>query len=229
MLVAIHQPNYLPWCGYFAKIAAADRFIVLDDVPMPRGRSYLSRAQILGPAGPQWLSMPVLRGGQPLIKDARLMMDKWPTRHLRTLRARYGPLRHGPSILARLATHLDRPSERLADVNIALLRELLSLLGIRTPLVCASELAVSGQGSRHLLDLVRAIGGSAYLSGPSGREYLDEQLFTQFGIPIQYGFYEPRPYPQRGRSFVPALSIVDALCYLGADQVRAQLDYQRVP
>ncbi|MBL9003914.1 MAG: WbqC family protein [Myxococcales bacterium] len=229
MLVAIHQPNYLPWCGYFAKIAAADRFIVLDDVPMPRGRSYLSRAQILGPDGPQWLSMPVLRGGQPLIKDARLVLDNWPARHLRTLRARYGPLSQGPSVLARLATHLACPCERLADFNIALLRELLSLLDIRTPLVCASELSVSGQGSRHLLDLVRAVGGTAYVSGPSGRQYLDEQLFTQFGIPIQYGFYEPRAYPQRGRRFVPALSIVDALCHLGPDQARALLDYQRTP
>jgi hypothetical protein len=230
MLVAIHQPNYLPWCGYFAKLAAADLFIFLDSVPMPNGRSFLSRTQILGPDGPQWLTVPTQRQPAARVAEARVAQGGWRARHLRTLQARYGHLPHGPQILAQLAPHYaEAPEERLATVNLRLLRTLVSLLGLRTPLICASQLIAAGQGSRHLLDLVRAAGGSAYLSGPSGQSYLDEKLFTQFGIPIHYGHYEPIAYPQRGcPAFVPGLSIVDALCSTGIEATRDRLlSYRR--
>ena len=228
MRVAIHQPNYLPWCGFFAKAAAADCFIVLDDVVMPNSRSYLSRTQIMGPSAPQWLSLPILRGGRSLIAEASFAGTDWRARHLRTLQARYGHVAHGSRILTRLSPHFTDPETHLASFNLSLLRTLLSLLGVETPLVRASQLAVPGQGSRHLLDLVRAAGGSAYLSGPSGRSYLDEKLFTQFGIPIHYGHYESTPYAQHGsQHFVPGLSIVDALCNIGVDAVRETLlDYR---
>ena len=226
MRVAVHQPNYLPWCGYFAKIAAADCFIVLDDVPMPTGRSYLSRASILGSAGSQWLTVPIARRGSTRIADVAMAQDRWPARHIRTLRACYGHRAYGDRILSLLAQQYADPGERLADFNLRLLQTLLVLLGITTQVIRASVLSVPGHGSAHLLGLVQAVGGSEYLSGPSGRSYLDESLFTQFGIPIRYGCYESIEYAQHSPRFVPALSVVDALCHVGPDAARALLLYR---
>lgn len=230
MLVAIHQPNYLPWCGYFAKIAAADYFVVLDDVPLSNGRSFVTRTEIRGPGGKQWLSVPVQRSGLGLgpgsIAETRIADRRWAVRHLRTLQAMYGHASYGEAGLAPLQTLFADPGERLADFNLTLITHLLKLLGIATPLIRASQLGVAGTGSQHLLGLVRAVGGSAYLSGPSGRSYLDDALFAEAGIAIRYGEYEPQPYPQRGEAFVPGLSLLDALFHVGVAQTRSLLSYR---
>lgn len=229
MVVAIHQPNYLPWCGYFAKIAAADAFVVLDDVPLSNGRSFVSRTEIRGPGRKQWLSIPVQRSSRSTIAQAQFADPRWAPRHFRTLQAMYGHAAYGGTALAWLQAIYADPGERLADFNLRLITHLLSLLGISTRLIRASELGVPGTGSEHLLGLVRAAGGTTYLSGPSGREYLDEAPFAEAGIAIQYGHYQPQRYPQPGDAFVPSLSLLDALFHIGPAATRALLSYPRQP
>lgn len=226
MLVAIHQPNYLPWCGYFAKIAAADVFVVLDDVPLSNGPSFVTRTEIRGPHGKQWLSVPVQRSGVQAIAAVRFADQHWAARHLRTLQAMYGHAAYGDAGLTRLQELYAEPGDRLADFNLRLLDDLLKILGIRTPLIRASELGVVGTGSEHLLGLVQAVGGTAYLSGPSGRRYLNEAIFAEAGVAIHYGQYEARPYAQPGEAFVPALSLLDALFHIGPAPTRALLSYR---
>lgn len=229
MLVAIHQPNYLPWCGYFAKLAAADCFVVLDDVPLPRGRSYVSRTQILGMGQAQWLSIPLQRAPSSSIGHVQFADSRWPTRHARTLRERYGRTPFASAVLPPILALYDDAGVNLATFNLRLLRAVAALLGIETRLVLASQLGRPGYGSQHLADLVAAVGGTAYLSGPSGKKYLDESLFTRMGIPIYYGAYMTRPYPQRQPPFVPGLSILDALCHIGPEETRRLLEYPGSP
>lgn len=229
MLVAIHQPNYLPWCGYFAKLAAADCFVILDDVALPRGRSYVSRTQVLGMGQTQWMSIPLQRTLSSSIGHVQFADSRWPARHARTLQERYGRSPFGSAVLPPILALYDDPGEYLATFNLRLLRAVVALLDIDTRLVQASELGRPGHGSQHLADLVAAVGGTAYLSGPSGKKYLDESLFTRMGIPIYYGAYMTRPYPQRQPSFVPGLSILDALCHIGPEGTRRLLDYPGSP
>jgi hypothetical protein len=229
MIVAIHQPNYLPWCGYFAKIAAADVFVVLDDVPLSNGRSFVSRTEIASPHGKQWLTVPVARTRDAPIAEARFADQRWPARHVRTLQAMYGHASYAPTLLTGLQALYASPGERLAEFNLALLRHLLHILGIGTPVVRASQLQVGGTGSQHLLGLVQAVGGTAYLSGPSGQRYLDPGPFADARVAIRYGQYEPQPYPRGRLAFVPALSILDALFHIGSAQTRALLSYRLRP
>lgn len=229
MIVAIHQPNYLPWCGYFAKLAAADVFVVLDDVPLSNGRSFASRTEIAGPHGKQWLTVPVARTRDTPIAEARFADQHWPARHIRTLQAMYGHASYAPTLLAQLQALYASPGERLAEFNLTLLGQLLQILGISTRVVRASQLQVGGTGSQHLLGLVQAVGGTTYLSGPSGRRYLDPSPFAAARVAIRYGQYEPQPYPQGRRAFVPALSILDALFHIGSAKTRALLSYSLRP
>ncbi len=225
MIVAIHQPNYLPWCGYFAKLAAADAFVVLDDVPLSNGRSFVSRTAVLGSHGRQWLSAPLSRAGTPAIAEARFAGLHWVSQHLRTLHAMYGHAAYAKVLLDPLRTLYSAPAERIADFNLSAIAQLCSLLGLKTPVVRASELGVPGSGSRHLLALVQAVGGTTYLSGPSGRKYLEPAVFREAGVDIRYGEYVPPPYPQGRAEFVPALSIVDALFHIGPTATRELLSY----
>jgi hypothetical protein len=217
MRVAIHQPNYAPWCGYFTKLLFSDVFILLDDTQLPLGRSYVSRVRVRGPAGPQWLSIPVERHHGQRICDVRIASDQatWPRKHLATLASGYARAPFRDEILALLAPLYAAPGDRLADWNTRLLLTMLGYLGIERRLVRASELGVPGSGDERLVSLVRAVGGDAYLSGPGGQNYQDPQRFAAANVKLEVRAYEPVPYPQGDGPFLPGLSVLDALFCCG--------------
>jgi hypothetical protein len=119
-----------------------------------------------------------------------------------------------------LRTILDSPWQRLADLNLAIIEAFRSALDIGTPMVRASELGVEGRGSELLLAICERMGAATYLSGPSGRDYLDESLFANRGIAVQYHEFHHPVYPQRGANeFVSHLTALDALANLGPEAV----------
>jgi hypothetical protein len=215
--VAIHQPNYAPWCGFFAKLAAADVFVLLDDAQLPRGPSYVVRTQVLGDRGPQWLSVPVRHRGTATpgpISAARIAEPGWAQQHLRTLRARYARAPFFAEVYALLAPLYETAEPELARFNERLLRALAAYLGLSPPMLRASALGVPGSGDERLIALVRAVGGDTYLSGPSGPKYQAADKFRAAGLGLEIRTYVPIPYPQ-GRSFVAGLSVLDALFRCG--------------
>ncbi|MFO0573920.1 MAG: WbqC family protein [Polyangia bacterium] len=224
MRVAIHQPNYVPWCGFFAKLRAADVLVLLDDAQMPRGRSYVSRAQVLGPDGPMWLTVPTHHAADERILDVRIADAGFGRRHLATLRARYGRAPHFAEIFGLLepiyaAVAAEPPGERrLVTLNLRLLTALAAYLELDRPLVRASALGVPRQqgerGDDRLIALVRAVGGRVYLSGPGGERYQDPAKFAAADLTLELRRYQPVPYDQ-GRPFVPGLSLLDPLFRLG--------------
>lgn len=229
MRVAIHQPNYVPWCGFFAKLRAADALVLLDDVQMPRGRSYVSRAQVLGAAGPQWLTVPTHHTADEPIDKVRCVDASFCRRHLLTLRSRYARARCFGEVMALLepiyiefAREIER-EPRLLTLNQRLLAAIAGYLGLRQSVLLASELGVTGRSQdsgeekgkeARLIELVRAAGGTTYVSGAGGPRYQDPAVFAAAGLRLEVRRYEPVPYEQ-GRPFVPGLSVVDALFRLG--------------
>ena len=175
--VAIHQPNYAPWCGFFAKLKAADVLVLLDDAQMPRGRSYVSRAQVLGPDGPMWLTVPTHHAAHERILDVRLADAGFGRRHLATLRARYGRSPFFAELFPLLEPLYDSAGPWLAEFNERLLHALLGYLGLQRPVVRASTLGCAGRGDERLVALVQAccfrfvpsamLPNSRHSSGPS--------------------------------------------------------------
>jgi len=218
VLIGIHQPHYLPWLRYFEKIARSDVFIVLDDVQYEKN-GFQNRNRIKTAQGPLMLTVPVARPTQRPIReieiDARAL---WREAHRRALEMNYGKAPHFADFWPSLASLYDRPWARLADLNRAMLEVFLGQLGIATPLRFSSELAVPGEATERLVNLVRAVGGDAYLSGAYAvQTYLDADLMAAAGIRLAFQEWQaptyPQLYPKAG--FERDLSIVDLLFNAG--------------
>lgn len=219
MIVATHQPHYLPWLGYLDRMQKADLFIVLDHVQFER-RNYQNRTRILLDDMPRWLTVPVVQVSQlERVMDKRIDNpppgDKksWGLKHYQTLRHAYRDAPffdlYGPDLLKILESGADR----LVDIDQMTLDFLREALNIRTPLLNSSELNISGMRSEMILNLCLAVGADAYLAGMGGsRDYLDRQLFADAGVEILWQEFQHPVYSQCGGSpFVPGLSAVDLL------------------
>lgn len=221
--IAIHQPNYAPWVGYFAKMASADVFVFLDDCQMPIGRSYVSRVQVKGREGADWMSVPVHRlCGQP-INAVRFAGGSWTRIHLATMRANYGRCPFFHSVMETVRPLYENPGEYLAPFNVRLICTLAGYLGLSPRCYLASELTTNSTGTQRLIDIVRGVGGTTYISGSGGVTYQDPAAFRAAGIELDIRVYHPVRYQQQGQ-FMPGLSILDALFHLGP-AARRLLEY----
>jgi hypothetical protein len=223
MIVAVHQPHYLPWLGYLDRMIKADVFIVFDHVQFER-RNYQNRTQIRIDGQARWLTVPVLQHSQK-----ERIVDKqidnpweegnrwWGPNHFQTLRHAYRHARFFDLYSARLRDILETRWERLVELNQALLDFLRDALEIRTPLVRSSELAVPGARSELLLNLCRVVGGDSYLAGMGGsRNYLEVDTFERAGVRVLWQEFRHPHYPQCGpEPFIPGLSALDLLFNCG--------------
>ena len=224
MIVACHQPNFLPWLGFFAKMARADAFVLLDDVQFTQGHNrhnWTSRVRIGTRQGPRWLSMPVRRTGLGPQRILDLATDptdtRWLGKMLMSLDAAYRKTPYFAATLQPLMAILEKHDGSVCRTNVALIDAIAEMLAIRTRRVASSALGIAGSGVERLINATRALGATTYLSGDGADDYQTEQAFHDAGIGLRkLGFAHPR-YPQGpGAEFVPGLSIVDALCHAGA-------------
>ena len=222
MIVAVHQPHFLPWLGYLDRMAQADLFIVLDHVQFER-RNYQNRTLFLLEGQARWLTVPVLQRSQKeRILDKQIDNPgdgarRWASNHFQTLRYAY---RHAPFFRlyeAQLREIFDAHWDSLVELNHALLEFLRAALDIRTPMVRSSTLDVGGHRSELILNLCQAAGADTYLCGMGGcRSYLDRTAFARAGIKMQWQeFHHPR-YRQCGSGpFIEGLTALDLLFNCG--------------
>lgn len=213
MIVSIHQPAYLPWLGYFHRIAGSDLHIVLDHVQFEKG-SFTNRNRVRTPGGSCWLTVPVKtrgRFGDLRIRDIETAGDRWRARHWLTLRASYARApcfaEHAPFFEEALA----RPWPRLRELAREVTGYLLAAFGIRTPLIYSSDLGVGGRKDALVLELCKAAGARVYLSGPFGRDYLHEPAFRDAGIEVRYHDFRHPVYRQAFPGFEPGMAAIDLL------------------
>jgi hypothetical protein len=213
MIVSIHQPNLWPWLGFFDKMAASNLFILLDTVPFTKG-GFQNRVQLKGTNGALWLTVPVItakRLGQSTLDVELNSSSHWQRDHMRSFQAYYAKTAAYETMMPVLEELYRHQYQKLTSFTEPGIVWIAQMLGIGTRLVKASELNVSGSGSQLLCDLVREAGGSTYLSGPSGRRYLDEEVFRKQGIEVHYHSFTPFPYTQRFGDFIGGLSALDYL------------------
>lgn len=225
MIAAIHQPNYLPFLGFFHKMARADLFILLDDVPFTK-TSFTQRVRIKMADGVHWLTVPVRtrgRRGEPISAVEISADPDWSRRHGETLRRAYGKAPHFRWAWEVLEPAWMRPVTRLADLNVDLVGRCAELLGLRTKRVLASTLDGKGAKSARLASLCVAAGADVYLSGPTGRNYLDMPVFERAGVQVKFSTFQHPVWRQGFGPFVPHLSLVDLLFNEGP-QARAILE-----
>lgn len=212
MKVVIHQPQYLPWLGHFAKLAAADCWIFLDTVQYEKN-GWQNRNRIKTPRGAQWLTVPVNASLGTLIRDVVIdARQPWQRKHLEALRVNYTRAPYFARYFGELAELLRRPWRLLADLNVEVTRFLAGALGLSRRMVRASELpAASADPTGRLLDLCRAVGADTYLAGHDGAQYMDVEQFRAGRVAVWAQEYEHPTYTQPDGDFLPFLSVVDLL------------------
>ena len=216
MIVAVHQPNYLPWLGFFHKIAAADIFIFLDDVQFSKG-SYTNRVGIYGNK-PRWLTVPISVSLGDAINHVQPTSREWRQSHLDTLEGVYRDSAYFDRIWPRLCEVYDAlPSGDIASLNRSLIEIMAGELGLSCSFHASSEIPVGRRrGVKRLVALVQAVApSSTYLSGRGGAAYQDQEVFTDAGIRLRYDDYAHPIYLQTGENFVPGLSVIDAALNVG--------------
>jgi hypothetical protein len=221
MIVAIHQPHFVPWLGYLHRMAQADLFIVLDHVQFER-RNYQNRSQIRIEGEAHWLTVPVLQHSQKerIVEkevDNRDTARPWARNHFATLRHAYRDAGYFSTYAAGLRKIFDTPWTRLVDINAAMLDFLRSAFEIRTPIVRSSEIGMEGAKGELILNLCRAVKADALLAGFGGsRGYLDADAFAAQGIEVKFHQFTHPTYKQCGTApFIPGLAGVDLLFNAG--------------
>lgn len=221
MIVAIHQPHFIPWLGYLDRMAKADLFILLDHVQFER-RNYQNRCQIRIDGEARWLTVPVEQRSQKerIVDkqvDNRDAARAWARNHLATLRHAYRESRYFGLYAAQLRRILDARWERLVELDLAMLEFLRGAFGIRTRLLRSSELGVEGAKSELILNLCRVVQADTLLAGFGGsRGYLDTEAFARHGIAIRQHRFAHPVYPQCGAPpFLPGLASIDLLFNAG--------------
>jgi hypothetical protein len=220
MRLAAHQPQYLPWLGFFDKMDRADLFVLLDTVQYKKNE-WQNRNRIRTAAGWQWLTVPVhFRFPMTLREVAIDESGVWRRKHREALRLHYARAPHRGALLSRLDDLLQEPAAGLADLNTRLVKLMAEILGVRTPVILASSLEALPDGAdARLIALCRRLGCSTYLAGDGGRSYMDLEAFDRAGIRVESQRFRHPVYPQSHPGFEPNLSAVDFLMCRGPGSI----------
>lgn len=223
MLLAIHQPDHMPYLGFFHKMAQADVFVILEGVDFKKN-NFQNRNRVWTPNGVAWATVPVLHKGldSKKIGDIRTVeTEPWRKKYRMLLEQNYGRHPGFKPAISVVGRALEEGGDRLARINTIMIKGFAELLGIRTPIVMDADLATSGSKSELLVSVCKGVEADAYLSGAGGRDYLDENVFQEAGIAVQYQEFHHPVYPQRGPAeFVPYLSVFDLICNCPEDAGR---------
>jgi len=227
MIVACHQPNYIPWPGYFAKASRCDIFVLLDSVQFPRGASFVNRNRIKAPSGKSlWLTVPVKKKGRGLQSIGEILINNetnWRRKHELSLIHAYSRAPYFRDHFQFLVETYGKDWVRLLDLNTTILEYTAKAIGLQTQFKLSSELGAEGKGTDLLVQICKNLGGDTYLSGSAGRKYLNEQKFRDCGISLSYFQYYPTAYPQLWGDFIANLSVLDLLFNCGERALRALL------
>ncbi len=221
-VVVISQPMFFPWVGLLEQVRLADVFVHYDDVQFSKG-SFTNRAQVKTAEGMRWLTLPLsgLSLGQA-IREVRLSASRdWRGEHLALLRRAYAGAPCADDMLGLVESVYAAADDGLGDLAIRGLLAVADYFGLarRTRFVHSSELGIAGKSSQRVLDIVRHLGGTRYVTGHGARHYLDHALFERNGVAVEYMDYRCNPYPQMHGAFTPHVSILDLIANTGRDGV----------
>jgi len=216
MKVGIIQSSYVPWRGYFDLMASVDAFVFYDDVQYSKG-DWRNRNRIKTIRGIEWLTVPVHHNKlKKKINETTIDYNRpWQKKHCLKLRESYQDAKYSDEMLGLASVIQSSHFETISELNTNLIGSICTYLEISTPTCFSSEFSLSGTKTDRLIDLLKKLNASTYLSGPSADAYLDKEAFRRAGIQLEYKSYDYDPYPQLWGEFDGALSILDLIANCG--------------
>ena len=223
MILTIHQPEHLPWLGYFNKMAKAEKYVILDSVQFEKNY-FQNRNKIIGSNGVQWLAIPVQMKGHMsnTISTTKIAGDeRWKKKYLNTIQMSYSKHPFFKEVFPVVEKAINIETNLIADINISIFMAFADKMDMHPEFVRSSNLNIQGLKSDLILDICKATNASMYIAGPSGRDYLDIQSFKEAGIEVKFNDYNHPKYPQRKtKEFVPYLSSLDLFMNCGFEEGR---------
>ena len=214
--VGIIQSNYIPWRGYFDFIDSVDLFVIYDDVQYSTG-SWRNRNQFKTQSSLKWLTVPVktqlgLSIDQVLIGRTH---KPWQDTHRRILKESLESAPFFRDALEIWEEGIAACDLTISQLNIRLIKLICTYLQITTPIAIARDYSVTGAKTERLINLLKKVGATVYLSGSIAQRYLDENMFRENGISLEYKTYDYASYPQLWGEFVGTVSVLDMIANTG--------------
>ena len=213
MIVTIHQPEHLPWLGYFYKMMHADLFVILDNVQY-RKNYFQNRNQIVTNGKPNYVTVTVPNKNHMdyLLCDIPIVGNSWTTGYLNKIKESYRKHPYFHIHYPEIESIIMENHTSLESLNMSLIEYFRRFLGITTPLVYSKYLGLTSGKSDLVFDICTSLNADVYIAGISGKDYLDLQKFSSAGITIKYDEYQKTPYEQyRTNEFVPYMSTLDLI------------------
>ncbi|MCK5305945.1 MAG: WbqC family protein [Candidatus Omnitrophica bacterium] len=220
MILTIHQPQYIPWIGYFDKIDKADKFVILDDVQYKKNE-WQNRNKVRAAKGGRWFTVPVIYKFGQKINEVKIDNSKnWRKKHYKTLIINYNKTPYFKNHEPFFRKSYECNWEYLVDINIHFIKYLIKSLGITTKLMRSSSLAIKGQRTERLVEICKKLEANTYISGEGARAYLDLSRFKQSKIEVIFQNFQHPIYTQAYDNFEPFMSVVDLLFNCGDESLK---------
>jgi len=217
MIISVHQPQYIPYLGYFDKIAKSDAFVFLDQVQY-KPREFQNRNKIRTKDSWIWLSVPVVSKGLGRQPISEVIIDNnfpWQRKHLTSLKTCYGASASFNEYLLFFEEVYVKKWQRLLDLNVHIINYMLGQLSVARPIYLESQLGIKGVRTKRIIEICKKLKADTYLSGIGGKDYLDEQEFIKAGTRLVYQNFTHPAYRQQfmvdKSDFIPYMSILDLL------------------
>lgn len=226
-IISIHQPETLPWAGYFSKMMRSDEFIILDDVQYKKN-NYQNRNRIVHANNPKWWTLPIVtenRLNSTIIDTKIADTVDWRSRNIKILEDAYSKCPYYDLHMPTLLKIINTKTNYLLTFNMLMVMYIRECLSIYTPCVYSSSLHIDSHKSDLVFDICDARGATHYLSGEGGRHYLELDRFKEANIRVAYQkFDESVPYVQRSEEFIPYMSVIDLLMNNSNEDARKYIE-----
>ncbi|MDD5313556.1 MAG: WbqC family protein [Dehalococcoidia bacterium] len=211
--VVVLQPGYLPWLGFFDQMYKSDIFVIYDDVQFDK-HGWRNRNRIKTAQGIQWLTVPVLTKGRdkPLINEVLINNNSdWRKAHFSSIKQNYSRTPFFSTYINVFEEIYSQEWEYLIDLDVTFIRVLMDKLNLNREILFSSKLEVPEHKTHRLINICVKLGATDYLTGKAAEDYIDESLFNEKNIRLQYHNYTHPSYSQMYGDFIPFLSVVDLL------------------
>ena len=213
MRLVIHQPNFLPYVGFFHKLSLADTFVMMDNTQYDK--KFTNRNKIKIPDGWSWLTVPINKEHKFLPNKLGEINNKenWKEMHWKKITRSYTNSKFFKKNYKSVFEEVyNKEWKFLFELNSELLRQIIDWLGLKIQIIKESELNINGNSTERLVNVCKELGAETYVSGVGGKEYMNEKLFQKNNIKIEYQKFQCPTYTQIfGGDFIPNLSIIDLL------------------
>jgi len=223
MIVSIHQPQYIPWLPYYSKISNSDIFVFLDNVQFQKNGLH-NRNELKNSNGRFWLTIPVSFNLGDKLSDIKMIDDSWRKKHIKSIRINYSKAKNFAFFEKYIEPIILKNNSKLVDLNVEIIETISKkYFNLKTKFVRQSDLRTTGKGTDLILDICKKLGVKKYISGPGGKNYLNENEFEKQKIEIIYLKNSlppeyPQLYPKLG--FINDISALDFILNVGKEWPR---------